>query len=726
VSHRSPDPTVRRAVALLLILFVLPVLALSRADAPAAAQDAGEAPAARLTVAAIDSVAASGGTANWAIVIEHAATDTWQVVEVVAELHAALGSRSALRTALAGGSVPRLLQRTIVPVAAPTGLRPGSVARIDGAVPLTGPGLSGPSSAVHPLRFRVLADGAEVGRIDTALVRIGAPPVAPLATTLVWPLSSPPARDAGGDPSAALDPLTLAGGRLDTLTRGLAGLASADEFSALASGVALAVPTHLVEDLALRSAAVPVDLGDEPDGGPPSEPPGDVDEAAVRAALLLQRLRSGALALQGAPLVTPYADADLGRLLASGSSLQPLAARALLEGSSRVPALLGRPAAPVVLLDAPVAPAVLDLLPVATVVVPHAAIASPDLTLDIPLGEPVRSLRSPTGRTVTALVGDPYLTGALGAAPRGAPADPVRAAHEVVVRTAMVHLEAPGREGRVLVLLPPPDFDPDPRFVEELLRRLAGAPWLAPTSIEGVMAATGAAPEPARLSSAPFEPLPVRLSTALVSTARGLELLASAVDVGDVQPDDVLPVGDRTLGEATDELLRATSRAFSTDVERAVALLAGVRAGTDGAFGTLVLTVDDVTLTDRDGRLPITFAQSGVVPVRVRLELTGPAALTWPEGRVRELTLDVSDARSIEVPLRASGTGRFPVTIRVTDPTGERLLASEVVSVRATAIAQPALLVIGSAVLALTVVGTLRQRRRGVAWRTVDDREAGR
>jgi hypothetical protein len=132
------------------------------------------------------------------------------------------------------------------------------------------------------------------------------------------------------------------------------------------------------------------------------------------------------------------------------------------------------------------------------------------------------------------------------------------------------------------------------------------------------------------------------------------------------------------------------------------------------------VAVDDVTLTDRDGTVPITLTRSGAVPLRVRVEVTGPAALTWTDGRVREVVLAGDAGRSLEVPVRAGGTGRFPVTVRVTDPSGERLLASEVVGVRATALAGPALALIGIVVAALTVLGSIRQQRRGVAWPSAD------
>jgi hypothetical protein len=682
-------------------------------------------------------VPASVTGAGWSLLIEHTGPVAWERVEVVAELHGALGSRSALRTALAGGAVPAVIER-VSTLGPPGPIAPGGVVRIDGLVPLTARALTGTDSAVHPLRLRVVADGQPVGGIDTAVVRLGAAPTARLTTSLVWPLSSAPLRDPTGDPSGTLDPLTVRGGAFDTLLSTLAPLVGPDAPDALlrdlARGVALIVPVHLLEDLEQRAAEVPSTLLEDAllDPLADADLPEGVDAAAFRSAVLLRRIRSTALALPTDPVVTAYGDADLRRLLASGPALQAIAARSVLEGERRVPALIGRPAGTMMLLAAPVAPATLDLLPMDTVLLPHAAIDAPDLALDVPLGEPVRTLRSPTGRIVTALVADPYLTDALGASTRALPADPLLAAHEVLVRTAMIHLEAPSRQGRGLVLLPPHGFDPDPRFAAEVVSRLAQAPWLAPGAPAGVVAAAPGPREVVRLAVSPSEPLPGRLVGALVATARDLELLVGAADLPTADPDatapsdapsgstpapltdPVLPVGDRSLTEAGDELMRATSTSFTADLDRALALLDGVRAGVDSAFGQVAITLTDVTLTDRDGTVPLTLRRTGGVPLRVRVEVSAPAALAWTDGTVREVTLEADADRSLEIPVRSAATGRFAVSIRVTDPTGERLLAAETAGVRATAVAGPALALIILTVVGLTVLGTVRQRRRAV------------
>ena len=410
-------------------------------------------------------------------------------------------------------------------------------------------------------------------------------------------------------------------------------------------------------------------------------------------------------------MVTPYADADLDRLLSSGPALQPLAARAALEGARRTTVLLGRPQAPAVILEAPTSASVLDLLPSSTVLLPYTAIDAPDLVLDVPLGEPVRSLRSPTGRVLTAVIGDPYLSAALGVSSRSTPGDPVLAAHEVLVRTAMIHLEAPGRQGRSVLLLPPEDFDPDPRFAAALLSGLDAAPWLVLRSPAALVSAAGDDRAPASLAEAVIAPLPSRLIDALRRTERDLDLLVGATDG---IPDDLdLRVGARDLRSANDELMRAVSRSLPGGTDTALALLEGVRAGVTSAFGAVEVAATDVTLTDRDGIVPLSVVRTGGVAVRLRVEVTGPAALTWPDGRVRELVLAPDATGSLEIPVRSGPTGRFPVTVRITDPTGERVLATDTLSVRATAVAGPALALISALVIALTVIGTVRQRRRG-------------
>ena len=787
--------TFRSRAHVLALLLILPLGASSGAPAGAQVGPDADAGPAQVRLVAIDTAVGPGAVAaaaaagdasdddapddpraeriGWTVLIEHAGDLPWSRLDVVAELHGPLGSRSALRAALAGGPVPPVLRRVSVP--APSGppgsdrYEPGSVVRITGDIPLAGSVLASTTSAVHPLRLRIVADGAVVGSIDTAIVRLGTVPSAPLAASLVWPLTTPAARGAA-DGARAIDGFILPGGRVDTLLTALDSDAatvvdSRDRTTSpglVSPGLVLAPAVHLIEDLALRAADVPSSLVDEVLADARAQNPGgqelrsqdllgagvggvDLDEGAVRAAVMLRRTRTTVSALRERPIVTPYADADLSRLIASGPDLRPLAARAALEGGRRIAGLFGRQPASAVLLTAPVAPAALDLLTSNTLLLPYAALEAPDLALDVPLEEPVGSLRSPAGRVFDVVVGDPYLSAALGTSTRTAPGDPVLAAHEVLVRTAMVHLEAPGREGRGLLLLPPDGFDPDPRFAAALLEGFRTAPWLTPSDPISMVAVARTAPRTLVLSGESAEPFPRRLVDAVRRTGRDLELLVGAT--AGVADEPAVRVGTRDVGAANDALLRAVTRPSSPAVggtdgptgpngvgpvngaaagtEDALALLAGVRAGVSAAFGTFEVAAADVTLTDRDGIVPVTLTRVGGVPIRVRIEVTGPAALTWTDGRVRELVLPADGSGSVEMPVRSGPTGRFPVTVRVTDPTGERELATATLSVRATAVAGPALGLLAALVVVLGIVGTVRQRRRGPSVAAIrQDRDA--
>jgi hypothetical protein len=365
---------------------------------------------------------------------------------------------------------------------------------------------------------------------------------------------------------------------------------------------------------------------------------------------------------------------------------------------------------------------VLDLLPDGVVLLAHAAVVGPDLAQEQQLGEPVRDLIAPSGRRLTGIVADPFLSAALVASTRTTPGDPVLAAHHVLVDTAMVLFEAPGRGGRSLLLMAPADFDPDPRFAAALLDGFARAQWLRPSTPSGLLAATQGDHPTARLAPADTTQLSPRLGEALTAAALDLSILAGAVDLAALATSDpslavggvpAIPLGPRTFQGAEDELLRATSRRLLDDSDLAVALVAGVQAGVDVAFGTVRIEATDLTLTDREGTLPITLTHVGGVPIRVRLEVDGPAAIAWTSGTTRDLTLALGAGMTIELPLRTGSTGQFPVSITVTDPSGRRTLASETLSVRGTAVSGPALSLIGTAIAALAIVGTIRQRRRG-------------
>jgi hypothetical protein len=667
----------------------------------------------QLTVVAIDTVVGAGvatDAVRWRMLVENRTDEVWADVRVQADLHAPLGSSSALSAALAGGTVPSLLRRVSIE-ASPLGLDPGGIALVEGELTLTGLTIGGGVADVLPVRLSVLADGVEVGRLDTAVLHLATLTPVPLRASVVWPVATAPTRAADGTVGAALDPLMLPGGRLDTLVRGLSS--PGVTFVTIAPGVTL------LEDLELRA----LEGGDGP--------------GVLHAAALQEQFIAAIRQSQSGPIALPYADADISRILASPPAVQRLAAAAVFEGSRRLAGLTARSAGPVTLLEHPSDPRVLDLVAGSIVLLSYESIDGPALAFDLSPPDAVRTLVAPSGRLLAGVVADPFVTAAIGDGARerfatpGAPlpleADreaapaqggPVLAAHHVLVRTAMHYAEAPNRTGRSLLVLPPPGLDPDPRFLTALLDGLAAAPWLAlqgPVSLVA-SASPDASPEPIALRDPLADPLPPRLVQAIAQLAAARELLLDANDPAAAGGElDELTIAGRDLGGIADELMRATARTTpsrsESDAGEVAARLEAIGTALRESLGALVVTGTEVTLTARDGVLPLTLRHAGGVPLRLVVEVTGPAALAWPDGTQRRLTLAADEERTLEIPVRVGSTGTFPVVVRVSTPDGT-LLAEETLSVRATALAGPALAGIGTVVAVLLVIGTSRQRRR--------------
>ena len=98
----------------------------------------------------------------------------------------------------------------------------------------------------------------------------------------------------------------------------------------------------------------------------------------------------------------------------------------------------------------------------------------------------------------------------------------------------------------------------------------------------------------------------------------------------------------------------------------------------------------------------------------MRVQIDSQGRLDWPAGRESEtLSLDDGATQTVSFPTSALSTGTFPVTVRVTDPSGRIEFDRTTLSVRSTAIAGPALLIVGGvAVLRLLAAAVRRRPRR--------------
>lgn len=579
-------------------------------------------------------------------------------------------SRSALRNALDSTTTTGLSDGDPVLLLPLETLPPGGIAQLQLTIDAQEAGLIDADNdvSIHPVVLSVDRGRPVLDEVRTAAIGVARPVARPLQAVAVAPLDGPaPGIAAGNDPASLLP-----GGRLDRLLRAL---------EAAPPDIATVAPAaHALEDLQRL-----------------------VDAAEPGATDMLARLRAVVTERAGAVVSTPYALADTPAL-ATSTTTSDLATAAIVAGRERLLDLAGAAPGRAHLLIPRQTQTSLDLAPTDVLIAHWDASSGPDLaanpSADIPPA--LRQTRSRSGRSLDVLMGDPWVASHLAAATgrHGWAID----AHRVVVESAMVFAQAPGREGRAFAVLPPVGWGAPGRLADELYGRLAAAPWLA---------LGGPADVAARAEiDAPWEaPLGVAATrTELIDRVGALQdrlggLAAAVVDV------DERPV----VVARGDDLLRAmTVWPQQGPQNRADRLLDDLDAAISEAIGIVVIPDDSaVTLASERGVIPVTIQHPEGVPLDVVVEVTTPGGLTFREDSTsRAVRLDQGGTATVSFEATALGRGSYPMAVTVRTPTGDLVLATEVVTVRASAVSRPALLAVGGVVLLLLLVGRIRRSGR--------------
>ncbi len=693
----------------LLALAAVPLLA---SQPPAGAQRVED--GVRLTITSMSGVLGPGSvlppdgerdavkpatTFDLRALVEHGGEQPLDGLRLVVEVHPATTTRGLLRQALNGDLRTDALYVHTIDIADGRSIGPGDVLGIADEIPREQVAWSTGHGGVHPVRVAVVRGTAILDEVVTAVVWLGQYPTEPLLAVTAWPLTGQPWRGAGGAYPEGADQDLRPGGRLDALTTAARMVPSAR--------VNLIVPAHLLEDLADRADGYVVLARGEAGVVEPRELHA-ADRGAERAAGALRRIRDVAAGLPFAPLTGVYADADVPALLAGDATLRELAAVAAGEGRRRAQLQLGREIdASTTVLDGPVSPAMLDLVPTETVLLPYASASGAPLGPDPVIAEAVRPVRAPSGRMLTALVGDPYLEEALGV--DSEELGSLLTVQRTVAESAMAYLHAPATTDRGIVLLPPPDWSPTTSVAYGLLRAVEEAVWLRPTTPGGLATSGRRSATPVELASSPSGPFGPVFAMEMSRTARDLEAAMTALPTGTGR------MAGRPVGELRDDLLRsATWWERGPGASSANARIREVQRAADATFGRVTLVAGDVTLTSTTGQVPVTLQRVEGGPVRVLLEVVSGGRLQWPEGRRSEvLEVQPGETQTVTFTTEAVSTGTFPVRVRVLDPTGAHEIASGSLSVRSTAFATNALLATGVLVLVLLLFGALRRRGGG-------------
>lgn len=698
------------AVALLSVVATAP--AARAADATDdAVDDAVEDTAAldvpvRLSVRAVTTVVgAAVGTDTFRVrlLVENTTDEPIERLDVRLDLHPPVVDRTALEDAL-DGTLTTSPSRSVRRSTGPGPLGPGVARPVEADIAVSAPAGSQVDGGVHPVRVRLISSAGDVATLITAVVRLDVVPSVPLPTSVVVPFDDGPWRGPAGTYVRGVAAAIRDGGRLEDLLRALERHPRAR--------IVLAPGAHLVEDLADRADGFLIleTQRTDPATGDTALVRVESDDAtALVASTMLRRLRTHVASLPLAPVTGPYAAADLDALVRGGAPLTDLAARSALDGPRVLRRTLGVRVELTTRLEAAPEPAVLDLLGGTVVLLPADALAPDEAGRTTPVPS-AGTLRTPAGALVSALVADGAIARALTRA-HDAPGGPLLAAHDAIALTAASALAPAGATPvgeRTLLVMPPTDWEPGIVLADAFLAGLGAAPWLALDGPEAMVTGTRRDELDARLVAPTPEPFSPALRDALVDASLQVRALESAL------PPGVDGVEGRSIGMLEDDLVRATSRRTrDPDDTTARALVDGVLATTAAAFGDIAIGAEDVTLTARDGIVPITVTRSAGAPILVRVTMSRPGRLQWLDGHVSDaVLLEPGIAQTVSFRVSSRSTGDVPVSVTVTDPGGERVLGSASFSVRATATSRPALALIGATIVGLLAVGAVRDRRR--------------
>jgi hypothetical protein len=568
--------------------------------------------------------------------------------ELRVSVHSRLTSRSAFTLTTQGNRLGRQLRTTSADLDSLDQDSAGAITVRLGiqsaSSPPTPDRLRLTTAGVYPIRVQLRTDEEVTAQLVTYLIRVPDDAAAtPLRTALVVPVDAAPGLTPEGELQTA--PATL--DRVSTVVDALRGHAG----------------------LPLVVAPVPETIDSLAGGG--------AEDGGATIENLSQGLASRQL------LGGPYVPIDLDAFVAAG--LEAEAAAQLTRGADVVARLVqSRPDSRTYVSAERVTAdglARLRELGIDQVVLREDNLEPLDLTLT--LTRPFE-IEGTEGRLQRAAAADP------GLARHFTTSDPVLGAHRLLADLSVLFFDAPGSATRGVVVVPPQRWTPTGPFLDALLSGLEQAPMLEPTTLdglfEGVENETDDDGESIVRTLRRGDSDQLRLvATAVRDTRSRLDGFRSMIAVRDGTSQGEPQRGPaRAVFDSLEKRLLVAEGERLTLADRR-AYLAGVNATIDDQAGSVEAPQrQTVTLTAREGAIPLTFRNATGYPVQVRVQLDS-AKLEFPEGSSGEFTLrEANTTASFRV--RARTSGAFPVDVSVSAPACCLDLAQARLTVRSTAV----------------------------------------
>ncbi len=311
------------------------------------------------------------------------------------------------------------------------------------------------------------------------------------------------------------------------------------------------------------------------------------------------------------------------------------------------------------------------------VVVPAEALAPLDAdqfptTLAQPFG-----LQDSQGRTVRAVAADEGL-----AAHLDETGDPVLDASNLLADLAVLWLDQPTQERGVGLVLPR-TWAPTEAFLDTLLGALAQPSVARAVSVDDLLAevpaaTAGGADDPdgeplvrtlAPAASPSLGSYPDALRLTRLTTEGFASFAGRANPVVESMQRRLLVSGSADLAR---DQRKAYLDAVSRQIDRAASAVVAPRSG-------------NVTLTSRDGRVPLNISNENLYDVTVLLRFDSDK-LTFPDGDTRLVHLPASTVTSRDIQVRARSSGTFPLRMTITSPDEIVLVSRSRFTVRSTAV----------------------------------------
>jgi len=558
-------------------------------------------------------------------------------------------------------------------------IEPGASRVITVRLTLESDGISATESLIYPLKIDLRTGFTSLAAFRTPVIFLVRQPQTPLRLAWTFVLHEPVSFDPNGVfTSPSLEQDLAQGGRLAGEIRAL--LAMTEDRAQ--TSVDVAVSPVLLADLArMRAGYAVIDAGERRQVKAGT---GGAADAAQAIADLRQIVGSPEVELSALPFAAPSLPS-----LSSGG-LSPDLTTQLQRGRDSVDTILGRAPDPAILRPPASAldPASLDHLAARAVrlLIVDPATAPP---ASQPLGfapPSTTSLRTSSG-PVTALVSDPNVGAMLSS--ELVTEDPVRAAQAVLGELAAIWLEQPGLDRGVAVTFPE-DFEPSGAFFGQLVRGVAGAPWLRKSTAAAMAEAFPPISESELAATVPVT-FPRSYVDTIKQTRRRIETYRSMLVDQSVEPDRLDAM-----------LLLAESGQFLADQTAGFSFVGSAREQIGSVFGAVRPdTIQPITLTSSSGTgIPIRVTNGNQEPLRVSVGLVSPHLSGSPQF---SMVLRADSTQTVNFDVELNTTGRFPVDVRVTSPSG-RVINRATLIVRSTAYNRFALLItIGAALLALLV-----------------------